>query len=415
MKKSLFYTVLLTTTFLLSNYKNCAAQSEENIDLYTLGNDFLKKNQYLRAVDSIQKLRYLNEQSGKNKTEGNIYDHALALFSSFIGEEYQQRPIRQTIKDSTKVRFTRAIPYIIQQAKKQRIVMINEDHNIPKHRLLSYNLLADLYKTGYRYLAVEALVPEFPQQFNLDYPGLYILEPNMANLLKKARELGYKLVAYESQDTTAEDAKRPYLTDNLRELNQANNLRRIFTKDPKAKVLVHAGHGHIWEKGNKNMMTMAEYFKAISGIDPLTINQSVNNADEFKDRLDASPDLKNNGEPYLVLNEQGLPGLSAMDQKGAYDLLLAWPGPKERSGRKDYMLAKKDCKQQLINVTGSDAGKLLQIRTITEGEKGIPVDQFLIKEGTKQVATALPPGKYQLQLSDQSGSIIWKKKTLIQR
>lgn len=398
-------------------YSSCLAQSNDEEDVYSLGIKYIQKNKHLVAIDTIQKLKQLYINSHTSKLDESIiatYDNALALFNSFIGNEYTLDNKHKQVKNiSSEVTFTAALPYIIKQAKHQKVIMINEHHNVPKHRLLTYNLLVDLYKLGYKYLAVEALVPEVPYKFNLNYPGPYVHEPNMTNLLKKAVSIGYKLVAYESQDTTEENSKRPYLTFNLRELHQANNLYQIFIKDPKAKVLVHAGHEHIWEQGGKYTMTMAENFKALSGIDPLTINQSVAHINEFTNTLNASSTLKKNDQPYIVLNNRGIPRISSHDQKGDYDLLLSWPSPKVIYGREDYMLAKKGCKTYAMNVSQTDRGKLLQIRNIKDGPKGIPVDQFIIKDSTTKVATALPPGIYTANLIDSNGKLKWSRKISI--
>ena len=43
------------------------------------------------------------------------------------------------------------------EAEKYQIVMINEAHHVPQHRVFTYRLLEDLWQKGYRYLALEAL------------------------------------------------------------------------------------------------------------------------------------------------------------------------------------------------------------------------------------------------------------------
>lgn len=158
---------------------------------------------------------------------------------------------------------------------------------------------------------------------------------------------------------------------------------------------------------------MAEFFKVLSSIDPLTINQSVNNVDEFKSKLDKSPDLKRNDMPYVVLNEHGIPRTSMMDNINDYDLLVAWPTPKQVYGRDDYMLAKNGCSQFIVNIKESDIGRLLQIRDIKAEKKSIPIDQFIIKSGTTRIATSLPDGTYEAQLMSSTGSIIWTKKIIV--
>src|SRR6185295_2549384 len=57
---------------------------------------------------------------------------------------------------------------------------------------------------------------------------------------------------------------------------QAINLYdRVFRTDPQARVLVHAGYGHIDESSDPRRATMAVYFKRLTGIDPFTVDQTV--------------------------------------------------------------------------------------------------------------------------------------------
>ncbi|MCP3943390.1 MAG: hypothetical protein GY710_18160 [Desulfobacteraceae bacterium] len=76
---------------------------------------------------------------------------------------------------------------------------------------------------------------------------------------------------------------------NHREYNQALNLyNRILKKNPKAKVFVHAGYGHISKKGNDFLTPMGKSFQEISGIAPFTIDQESmreHSAPEFENKL----------------------------------------------------------------------------------------------------------------------------------
>jgi hypothetical protein len=398
--------ICLVLVFTFLNTYTCFSQSGS-----VLGSEFVEKNNYLKAVDTIETLlKKYNKAHGFKfgHLNNSELDQALSLYKSFIGEEYKirykrRKPLRS---NSSTTQFTLAIPYIAKQAANRSIVMINEDHTVPKHRLLTYNLLDTLYKLGYRYLAAETLTPNDSSQLNLKYPGAYTPEPNMANMLKKAIKLGFKLIAYESQDTTAYNSKQPFYADNLRELEQARNLYEIFVKDPKAKVLVHAGHGHIWKQTQDDLIPMAKYFSVISGINPLCVNQSITSPDEFAAKLTTSKiqsDL-----PYIVLDDNSKPLVSTYDEEGSYDVLVAWPRSKVINGRYDYLLAKANTKQYNIKVTNNDVGHLLQIISLADGDD-IPVDQFVVKPNIDQYTTKLEVGMYLMQLIDRNGVIVSKK------
>jgi len=390
--------------------------SQQVSDPFKIGAKLINNGNYLGARDTVFKIKTAADLAHHRKDDTGsptLEDQALAFFESLVGETYtlnwKKSKVRANKNDQ--VHFMPAIPYIINAAQDKQVVMINEDHNTPKHRLLTYNLLEDFYSLGYRYLAVEALEND-SSIVSLGYPqiksGFYTAEPNMGNLLKKAIKLGFKLVSYESKDTTRYNGKSETYLDNIREVNQARNLNDILKKDPKAKIIVHAGHGHIWEKGG-NIIFMAEYFKLLSGINPLTINQSINSMDEFKEKLDSVLQYKQTPLSYVVLTKDNKPKVSNGDQEGDYDLLVAWPSAQEKYGRKDYMLSKNGTHLHRVKVNKHDIGKLLQIKS-TDPANDIPLDQFIIRQSSIKYAVALEPGQYFVQIVDNKGHIIRKDK-----
>ncbi|WP_133558825.1 hypothetical protein [Pedobacter duraquae] len=398
---------------------NAQARQEK---LYDIASGLIAKNAYLSALDSAIAYRnaYYKKLTVKGiRTKPISIDMDVVLFSSFLGEEYlvPGRDLKTALTVGN-YRFKPAADYILNQATTRQVVIINEAHQVPKHRLLTMNLLEALYKIGFRYLCVEALDDD-STLLNFGYPtinsGFYTAEPGMGNLIKKAIKLGYKVVPYESDDDTDDNPKYPTYAQNIREVNQANNINKILIKDPGAKILVHAGHGHIWERGT-NLIYMAEYFKNLAHIDPLTINQSVNNLREFSILLDHSADRVENDLPYVVLDTQFNPVVSTEDKIGDYDLLVAWPTPKRVFNRFDYQLAKNGTSIVKIKLANSDAHNLLQIMSTKPGDD-IPVDQFLVKKGVGEYATALEPGEYNIQLVDSMGKVIWKRsiKSISQR
>ncbi|SFC88254.1 hypothetical protein SAMN04487907_11128 [Zunongwangia mangrovi] len=189
-------------------------------------------------------------------------------------QQYERKRIDKQSKmlsklDNTKVFYgDEVIDKILSEAKHTRVVMVNENHWYPKHRIFTTSLLKGLKEIGYTHLALEALTnPLQASKINEKRPyptlnsGYYIQEAYFAHLVRKASALGFKLVSYENQD--------PQIN---RELGQAQQLMEIL-EDPKAKVLVHAGIDHILESPTENGKRMATHFKEMSAIDPLSINQ----------------------------------------------------------------------------------------------------------------------------------------------
>uniref|UniRef100_UPI0040470810 hypothetical protein n=1 Tax=Flavobacterium sp. TaxID=239 RepID=UPI0040470810 len=241
-------------------------------------------------------------------------------FSSFLGDnEYYNSFLEKLESNFTKndtiatiinenVITHNVIDQIIEEAKKHKIVMVNENHFYPNHRLLIIDLLPKLKEIGYNYLALEALGEKQDSILNLknSYPtlstGFYTKEQNFSNLIRNAKKLGFKFVAYENVDSNKN-----------REVGQAENLyNKTFKTDANSKVLVLAGIDHILEKPTKNGKEwMASIFKNKYHIDPLTISQThLNSYRKFhqfnygmitgnlfvKDRL--------NAVDFLVLNNQ---------------------------------------------------------------------------------------------------------------
>lgn len=390
--------------------------SQQVTDPFKIGGKLIEEGNYLGARDTVLKIKnayYLAHHLQEYVASPTLEDQALAFFGSLVGDSYtlNWKKSKVRAKKGEIVNFSPALDYIINASKDQQVVMINEDHNTPKHRILTYNMLEGFYALGYRYLALEALESD-SSCIKLGYPqiksGFYTTEPNMGNLLKKALQLGFKLVPYESTDETEYEGKSESYLDNIREVNQAKNLYRILEKDPQAKILVHAGHGHIFEKGG-DIIFMAEYFRILSGINPLTINQSINSMDEFKEKLDSTINKRQTQIPYVVLDKDNKPRVANGDQMGDYDLLVAWPSPQEKYGRKDYSLSKNGSQLHFITVHKKDIGQLVQVVSL-DPKDDIPLDQFVVGGSTLKYGLALDKGQYYLQIVDKNGQISRKEK-----
>ncbi len=221
------------------------------------------------------------ENSIENYNSENMeytYIQTLATFNSFISnlesKQYElnkqwQSKNYMSKRDYSKIKILfydhEVISQIIEKCKNQSIVMINENHFSPNHRLLVNLLLDSLYANGFRYFGLEALWENTNDLHSRGYcitkSGFYTREPSMSNLINYAIKKGYKVFGYDDYS-------------NQREANQAKNIyEATFKKDINAKVIILAGFGHISENqsNSKNMMA-SEFFKAYK-INPLTIDQ----------------------------------------------------------------------------------------------------------------------------------------------
>ncbi|UGS22588.1 hypothetical protein [Flavobacterium channae] len=270
-------------------------------------------NKFYTALNEINEFPTYNKQEEWSKLQ-------MALtFSSFLGKneiyETNLKKLESRSKQNDSISAiirekiatnNDVIDTIINEAKKHKIVMINENHFYPNHRTLVSDLLENLKEIGYNYLALEALNDKHDSILNSNnsYPtletGFYTSEQNYANLIRKAKKLGFKFVAYENVDN-----------DKNREIGQAENLYdKTFKINPNCKVIVLAGIDHILEKPTNNGKEwMASIFKTKYNIDPLTISQT--HLGSYRNQIESNYGIINShffnnkrltSVDYLVLN-----------------------------------------------------------------------------------------------------------------
>ncbi len=157
--------------------------------------------------------------------------------------------------------------YVLKRANDAEILILNEAHHYPSHRIFARKLLAGLWSQGYRYLGLEALsmVPDFKQPiYPLSSLGYYCNEPTFANFIREAIGLGFILFPYESSKQGKE-----------REIEQAKNIASFIEENKEGKTLIYCGYSHnyecemqVWEKA------MAGRLTELTGLNPLTVDQT---------------------------------------------------------------------------------------------------------------------------------------------
>lgn len=156
---------------------------------------------------------------------------------------------------------------IIEFSKNEKIVLFNENHFSQSHRYLLYLLLDDYYKSGFRYLALEAVWEDTKELENRGFPisstGFYCQDPMYAHLIRKALKLGFKIISYDDFETPVK-----------REFEQAKKIfSKTFRIDQNTKVLGLVGSQHIDKSIDSDKRWMASFLKHDFGIDPFTISQ----------------------------------------------------------------------------------------------------------------------------------------------
>ncbi len=310
--------------------------------------------------------------------------------------------------DSLKIKqfsYFNAKPIIIKKAKDKKLVIINEDHTDPKHRVFTESLLAEMYQNGFRYLALEALEQSDKKintrKFPLLKSGYYAKEPQMGNLMRTALNIGFKLVAYESEK---------HSSPKEREINQAKNIAKLFKKDTAAKVIVHCGHDHLFENDYADWeKTMAGRIKEYTGIDPLTINQVKYTEKSKRDISD--PVLKKIIilEPSVMIDDKG-EFFTTLDGSKQWDISVFHPFTKYINGRPSWLSIGVNKTLKKIPTKPNELTYPFLVLAYLEKEfknkEAIPVDAVEIQNENDTKALGLYLGNYQLVMLDKSGKEI---------
>jgi len=168
------------------------------------------------------------------------------------------------------------------------VVMANEAHSgrarCVRTREMGVRMVRAAHEAGVRRLAMEALPtrpgdPPGPIRAMPRASGGYLAQPDMRRLIATALDLGWSLWAYEAEIRIAADTDKDWLRSqeftNWREREQAGNLCRLVEAAPSAKLLVWCGNGHASKKKIGDWVPMGWHFRAMSGVDPFVIDQTV--------------------------------------------------------------------------------------------------------------------------------------------
>ena len=304
-----------------------------------------------------------------------------------------------------------ALDVITKAAATRQIVIVNEAHHVPQHRAFTIELLKKLKQKGFTYFAAETLSEMDAKLNERGYPtkssGPYIEEPIYGDIVRTAIKLGYKVVPYEVAFGGGPDA---------RERGQAENLKnRIFSKDPQAKVLIHVGYGHNSEAARKNgTKLMAGYLKEFTGIDPLTIDQTIMSERSSTDyehplyRLVSTQ--KHFNRPTVFQNAQG--EFWTVKDYGR-DVTVFQPRSVYVNARPTWLALGGERSQYLLPADVCQAEKkcLVRARFVSESADAVPIDQIEVRTNTK-TALMLPKGDFFIEVESDAGKKLktWRVK-----
>lgn len=296
-----------------------------------------------------------------------------------------------------------AVQAIAHLAGKHQLVMINEYHMDASTRVLTTALLPRLYAEGFRYLAVEALAESGEtlerRGYAVEGTGYYTREPVFAELLSRAVRLGYTLVPYESSGATQRQ----------REAGQARNIyRRIFKSHPDARVLVHAGIAHIGERPGMlpgNTQPMAMRLHALTGIDPLTVDQTSLRANTRSTLRKELLKRYRPTRPVVIEDAHGQPW-SAYPR--TYDVTVLMPDVERGSSRPAWLALYGSRDPVIVDAAWCkrEFPCAILARPVARKDDAIPSDCYALLGKSSHTTLYLSPGRYRVEARDALGRLL---------
>lgn len=283
--------------------------------------------------------------------------------------------------------------HISEVAINHRVVIINESHWVTRHRQMTRMLLPELRKLGFEVLAAETLFNSSsdiaPVEFREgnSWPhlndGFYSREPIFGRMLRDAKALGFRTVAYEYAQKPSGTLQEPE-TDHIedREDGQAANIAKIIeTMAPHEKLVVHVGYSHAREyptdsEEGAGRVWMAARLLERTGINPLTISQTVCRSREE--------------QPFLALPP-------SIRDKASFDISISHPVTDFVRGRPNWRRQIGDVEVAIPAVFRSQKlPMVIEAFAADEPSEAVPVDR-VFTSGEDGVSLLLPPGRYRVR------------------
>ncbi|WP_298520814.1 hypothetical protein [uncultured Kordia sp.] len=299
--------------------------------------------------------------------------------------------------------------FIIAEAAKHQVVIINEAHHNSMHRMFTKSLLKDLYDQGYRYLALEALANGADLDADLNtrkYPiqktGYYTKDPQFGNMIRTALSLGFQVVSYEATEN---------VNGKEREIAQAKNLQELIENDPKGKFVIHCGFDHVLEGTHRSWeKAMAARLKEYTGIDPLTIHQVLYS--EKGNSTYNHPMLKAfNVATSSVLIDKNKQPFKYTRRESWSDIAVFHPKTNYKNNRPNWLFTNGN-QQITIDLQTVELDFPVMVLAYKKGEDiqtAVPVDIAEAKSKTSVCELGLKKGKYEIVVTNKTKTIMFEE------
>lgn len=381
----------------------------------------LHAGRYLDAVDLARAAAF---SGGAPDNRSPVYSTWLQIHP-FIGgtldpAAIEPGPYRGELDAARAERYRRAdirdaVQEIAARARGAQVVILNEAHQSPRDRAFALEVARALRPLGFDMLAAEAFsnhpnreqaAANMAALARAGYPrrttGHYVQDPMFGDFVRQTLRLGYRPFAYEETDHSREGGWPERIA--RREQAQAEALAAVLRRHPGRKLLVFAGFSHVAEAPvpgyGGRIEWMAARLKRLTGIDPLTIDQTV--IDETSARRRAYRDLvapRLRGRPGITFLE-GAPMVEG-EYAGAVDLQVIHPALRLIRGRPDWMrrIGRRpvEIPRRLLPARGR---RLVQAFAAGEPDDAVPLDQVVVQAGHPALPLMLPRGPVRWAVQD---------------
>ena len=270
-------------------------------------------------------------------------------------------------------------------AADHRLVMVMESHFSSRDREWIGAALPIFKEQGFTHYAVEAIGESSKQLKSRGYPsietGYYTCDPQFANSIRTALELRLEVLGYDF---------RPF-SHEMREEYAADQLAKILNGNNKAKLLVHAGPGHILKhKTELNQKWLAARLWEKTGVEPITIWQWSDLHDEHDYRIVASA-IRILGpfeEPVILMPppEQN----SGLNQIPKTDAILVHPKNESVAPNHRSPLFAQNFQNAVGTWTGKKWPVIIAAFHVGEPDDAIALDQVLLRNAEDQFNLLIP-------------------------
>lgn len=381
----------------------------------------LGEGRYLDAVDLARAAAF----SGGAPDRGSPVYSTWLQIHPFIGGTLdplaiEPGPVAEPLDPARAERYRHAevrdaVREIAARAADTRIVILNEAHHSPRDRAFALEVARALRPLGYSILAAEAFTNHVDAEegrramaalaadgFPRRGTGHYVADPMFGDFVRQALAMGYRPVAYEATSSDRSGGWRERIAH--REQAQAQALAEVLRRNPQARLLVFVGFSHAAEAPVRSAEGedewMASRLKRITGIDPLTIDQTV--IDETSARRRAYRDLvapRLGRRPGILF--LGRSPMVEGQYAGAVDLQVVHPPARLVRGRPDWMrrIGRRpvDIPRRLLPAGGR---RLVQAFAAEEPADAIALDQIVVEAGRPAPPLMVPRRRVRWAVQD---------------